>query len=195
MGKPWFSESLRSIFGGSPRKGEAYGKRVLLECCTADPRAWGQPSALSAPALTSWEDPCACRTTGPSRGEGGLISGRSPRMRGNPPQPLNVASDKGKIPAHAGKPPEGFPRRVCMAEDPRACGATKSGKKLGRWWGGKIPARAGQPSCSVLDSPVSEEDPRACGATSHRLRRWPIRSGKPPRVRGNHGLLNIYEWH
>ena len=125
----------------------------------------GQPVSTPAPDLPGRVYPRACGATssnGPSRM---AAAGLSPRMRGNHDDAIAFFSRHGSIPAHAGQPQKPARCAAIFWVYPRACGATRKGRRgfalpqglsprmrgnpvFGRFIAkqiGSIPAHAGQP--------------------------------------------------
>ena len=71
--------------------------------------------------------PRVCGGTDNERAARIVESGLSPRVRGNPDAGLNPGDVIGSIPACAGEPVNGVPRRRIYAVYPRVCGGTLSG--------------------------------------------------------------------
>ena len=114
------------------------------------------------------------------------LQGLSPRVRGNPAQPVPGTRQPRSIPACAGEPPEGGLKSGGRPVYPRVCGGTA---KVGRARceicglsprvrgnpqrahrqrapGRSIPACAGEPNQSVSLKRVGKVYPRVCGGTS-----------------------------
>ncbi len=132
-------------------------------------------------------------------------TGLSPRVRGNLAAVSAISLSPGTIPACAGEPSSGRPRRSRGWDYPRVCGGTSVqfsrsrfgrglsprvrgnlvGLAICRFRKGTIPACAGEPSS--LDSfwGKAGDYPRVCGGTIARHNPLPTKDGLSPRVRGN----------
>ena len=138
---------------------------------------------------------------------GTIITGLSPRVRGNPRSLLISISSSRSIPARAGEPDLICPMRCPSKVYPRACGGTEPGQVIeldsaglsprvrgnpprpegGRSCRGSIPARAGEPEMAAAHHPLLKVYPRACGGTQPKAGRNHQAGGLSPRVRGNRG--------
>ena len=134
-----------------------------------------------------------------------VVSGLSPRVRGNLLKFGFVSGRHRSIPACAGQPKTLKGWRYQLAVYPRVCGATLITEFQEAWMRGlsprvrgnhcllcelerytrSIPACAGQPTYSNMQSNRTRVYPRVCGAT--RRDAWPTAPdcGLSPRVRGN----------
>ena len=149
--------------------------------------------------------PRACGGTSTARSSLLKQRGLSPRVRGNPPEPLAMILLLRSIPARAGEPAKRSASRRPSWVYPRACGGTRvstvtslspyglsprvrgNQELLAQGSGshGSIPARAGEPSSTLYHFQVDSVYPRACGGTPCPCGTgWPQR-GLSPRVRGN----------
>ena len=149
--------------------------------------------------------PRACGGTFRCRRALSMLSGLSPRVRGNLRGLLRLQWSDGSIPARAGEPTRATVRWLRRRVYPRACGGTFQtrpapgtpmglsprvrGNPRSSWtrpigWG-SIPARAGEPSRYGLTFRMPKVYPRACGGTRRPRRRQPAPQGLSPRVRGN----------
>ena len=136
---------------------------------------------------------------------GGLPSGLSPRVRGNPPARQLAAIIARSIPACAGEPSRGgIPCRRCTVY-PRVCGGTPQPRQSRMCQQGlsprvrgnrglsvegngsvrSIPACAGEPPDRRRRKSQRKVYPRVCGGTATAIRPWVGVSGLSPRVRGN----------
>ena len=114
-----------------------------------------------------------------------LMSGLSPRLRGNRERGTRRRASVRSIPAPAGEPCQYRQPRLPAWVYPRACGGTCAGRALHRKLARSIPAPAGEPPLSagtLIQSPVY---PRACGGTVGGPRFIPYEWGLSPRLRGN----------
>ena len=135
-----------------------------------------------------------------------LLTGLSPRVRGNLGAICGFPVAIGSIPACAGEPRcQGIP---CWPAGvyPRVCGGTGPTVEYGvdvrglspRVRGNhsyfddmptesrSIPACAGEPSLSTAFPVLSSVYPRVCGGTSSTIDISDVGAGLSPRVRGNH---------
>ena len=135
-----------------------------------------------------------------------LVTGLSPRVRGNPRSGGRHSNGRGSIPARAGEPGLAFRVLPVSWVYPRACGGTtpndkpkepvdglsprvrgnpadSSGNTI---YVGSIPARAGEPTFDVLQVHWITVYPRACGGTALKNQPHTGTAGLSPRVRGNH---------
>ena len=135
-----------------------------------------------------------------------VISGLSPRVRGNPAAPFPDAAGRWSIPACAGEPFATPATPSPTPVYPRVCGGThavRAGDRIGpglspRVRGnpqstspspdtkGSIPACAGEPYAGTSMAGQGQVYPRVCGGTRFRWRAGWGGNGLSPRVRGNH---------
>ena len=131
--------------------------------------------------------------------------GLSPRVRGNPRQPLFGLSLPRSIPACAGEPGLRQSRAIQLTVYPRVCGGTPDSGALDAFAVGlsprvrgnrcagrrpwrksrSIPACAGEPKFPLLICMALSVYPRVCGGTSTNSAGRPTSTGLSPRVRGN----------
>ena len=134
-----------------------------------------------------------------------IITGLSPRVRGNRDNMVYLIIVQGSIPACAGEP---SPARTMAASStvyPRVCGGTTSptpstvlaiglsprvrgthSRIENRTFPGRsIPACAGEPPSLQASCSASKVYPRVCGGTIPASRRPDYGQGLSPRVRGN----------
>ena len=180
--------SLRSIPAPA---GEPAAARHLSHRPPVYPRACGGTLLLALPVV--------------------LLSGLSPRLRGNRGVRFGRYARTRSIPAPAGEPyrcaAPGTPDGVY----PRACGGTRSwgGRQPPRWGlsprlrgnrglrpgrysePGSIPAPAGEPVGDFQGCDVLEVYPRACGGTTSFQGLGRIIYGLSPRLRGNRDGLTL----
>ena len=134
-----------------------------------------------------------------------VISGLSPRMRGNPQQSPQVKARIGSIPAYAGEPASSMRSTARPAVYPRVCGGTNSGaagtalgdglsprmrgNHIARYspveFSGSIPAYAGEPLSASAPPTSSGVYPRVCGGTISVSALLRAAGGLSPRMRGN----------
>ena len=152
-----------------------------------------------------WVYPRVCGGTHFPQGDGIVLSGLSPRVRGNPSYSPGDRSCRGSIPACAGEPYTCSSRPVKRKVYPRVCGGTcypillplrvrgLSPRVRGNHpicsrrqpHGGSIPACAGEPLYPTPSVGKAKVYPRVCGGTAGLVARsWPA-CGLSPRVRGN----------
>ena len=169
------------------------------------PARAGEPRSTSSRSPIVRVYPRACGGTRGGRRLHWLVTGLSPRVRGNQAQTPGRLYAMGSIPARAGEPALSIPRHRSCRVYPRACGGTVfSPCRRWRYSGlsprvrgnhlpgfpapsapGSIPARAGEPNMLVRVLPPTGVYPRACGGTS-RLSGFNLKvEGLSPRVRGN----------
>ena len=149
--------------------------------------------------------PRVCGGTRVSRASVPIVSGLSPRVRGNRPRGRRAARLHGSIPACAGEPAAGdvvlihgrvYPRvcggtdvcpRVQTADEglsPRVRGNRIADRELpGR--AGSIPACAGEPPGPCGPGRTRRVYPRVCGGTPATSANPMMYTGLSPRVRGN----------
>ena len=170
-----------------------------IPACAGEPcvdnRLWVMPPVY----------PRVCGGTGDSMTTPPLVSGLSPRVRGNPPLVASTGDIEGSIPACAGEPVWRVPRYQGAKVYPRVCGGTG----LRRWQDGvglglsprvrgnlrsvrlgspsrrSIPACAGEPARTAPDTRRTGVYPRVCGGTPSPAIACRTRGGLSPRVRGN----------
>ena len=192
--------------GLSPRvRGNHYGSQRTAVVAGSIPACAGEPAGDGRGQWASEVYPRVCGGTtsldisrqalcGLSRVCGGtaarrriccLLSGLSPRVRGNPLTPAQYRCLVGVYPRVCGGTafPPGCPLSSCGLS-PRVRGNPYAWAHLGGRWR-SIPACAGEPLTAFLRLKPPEVYPRVCGGTVH----WHIRAayvnGLSPRVRGN----------
>ena len=177
------------------------------------PARAGEPPGSPGRPGTDGVYPRACGGT-PRKSEAlWLLSGLSPRVRGNRRRSLPAGAPRGSIPARAGEPYGPPSRRRPTRVYPRACGGTVTaleidapvkglsprvrGNHTERYLRyrseGSIPARAGEPRARTSSGAFSGVYPRACGGTKACRFRSALSTGLSPRVRGN--LARLAEPH
>ena len=134
-----------------------------------------------------------------------VVSGLSPRVRGNLLKFGFVSGRHRSIPACAGQPKTLKGWRYQLAVYPRVCGATlitefqeawmrglsprvRGNRSRWKWWKrhrGSIPACAGQPTKMMSIVGIGMVYPRVCGATLAHGIPGRVGRGLSPRVRGN----------
>ena len=113
--------------GLSPRlRGNLVYERVVDFLVGTIPAPAGKPSAAAHLRQSIRDYPRACGETEPTRTTSTLVSGLSPRLRGNHRQPERTLRRTGTIPAPAGKPRERPLPKPWRRDYPRACGETAS---------------------------------------------------------------------
>ena len=150
--------------------------------------------------------PRVCGGTPHSIPDGGIISGLSPRVRGNPSLRSGSPPQPGSIPACAGEPALSPSAFAFWTVYPRVCGGTSlritsSSSRLGlspRVRGNRvkrvlyrlpersIPACAGEPRSGISSMWRGRVYPRVCGGTRSEFEIQRNMRGLSPRVRGNH---------
>ena len=134
-----------------------------------------------------------------------IITGLSPRVRGNHFASLSAGDNAGSIPACAGEPAADDYEVQLISVYPRVCGGTRiNPRSLNRSWGlsprvrgnhpasrlcinprGSIPACAGEPGLRHVAQHPPWVYPRVCGGTALHATANPDKEGLSPRVRGN----------
>ena len=148
-------------------------------------------------------DHCRAKRRTPSKG-------RSPRMRGRPPDFSSRIGFDRSIPAHAGETSGPPGSSEDSGVDPRACGGDLPQKLHETYYTGRsprmrgrhprnalqilaqgsIPAHAGETQPPSLFRRSAEVDPRACGGdVVHMLRKIKV-LGRSPRMRGRRYAIN-----
>ena len=168
----------------------------------------GEPAAPPANGADIRVYPRVCGGTRQCISSISLLSGLSPRMRGNLFPPRKPRLRQGSIPAYAGEPCRGQDGHCDCGVYPRVCGGTArwycphqscaglSPRMRGNRQGaskkphsrGSIPAYAGEPI--IVDRPQQAYKvyPRVCGGTSPSPSSISVSAGLSPRMRGN---LNV----
>ena len=150
---------------GNPGSG-----RVLRPAMGPIPAYAGQPNFVHAKWRLPGAYPRVCGATAATLPERRLLSGLSPRMRGNLLWASLLHVVGGPIPAYAGQPREA---------------AVFVGTQ------GPIPAYAGQPCSGSACWPGPRAYPRVCGATENFTPLIRSLAGLSPRMRGNLGGVKI----
>ena len=129
--------------------------------------------------------PRVCGGTSSNSSPCSMISGLSPRVRGNLVGVGGGGGWGGSIPACAGEP---IPKPVAVDPGwvyPRVCGGNHADCRKLNMKTRSIPACAGEP---VVTDPVPADArvyPRVCGGTDRPARQRAVVRGLSPRVRGN----------
>ena len=146
-----------------------------------------------------------CGGTSDNGTEHTMLSGLSPRVRGNPCRGRRCPMRTGSIPACAGEPRNGVDRVIGVWVYPRVCGGTslmtfggtcpiglsprvRGNRRRGYVSStnkGSIPACAGEPCTSTPFLAHTVVYPRVCGGTSTFGQLGIPVHGLSPRVRGN----------
>ena len=191
------------VYGGTQRP-----RRSRLGLGGLSPRVRGNrptargtaPQAGSIPACTGepglWGLACAPRRVYPrvyggtlrNNNEATLFYGLSPRVRGNPYQPVAPYTETRSIPACTGEPDVQQAPRRCGAVYPRVYGGTAETRPARALWAGLSPRVRGNPGRIAVQQPYRGSIP-ACTGEPHRdaLRR--ARPRVYPRVYGGTGLV------
>ena len=209
LSQPRYSGLCLSL---SPRARGIHAVWGLAEDCPGSiPACAGEPNSGSPIYLPISVYPRVCGGTGAPIRYGRCSAGLSPRVRGNLDWIESLACEEGSIPACAGEPPCARRGRSGRRVYPRVCGGTLLW--LLPWlpeWGlsprvrgnhgrlvcgvdpvGSIPACAGEPSPVSTSAARPGVYPRVCGGTRVLSMRNHGALGLSPRVRGNHGLVQL----
>ena len=169
------------------------------------PARAGEPSTLALAVKGHTVYPRACGGTPNLPYRLFIISGLSPRVRGNPARYVPVSHQSRSIPARAGEPGYGRARNGIWRVYPRACGGTAWRRSRSPRCAGlsprvrgnlldpllhpgpmrSIPARAGEPRRGCVRPRRGGVYPRACGGTMYQGDWEHLMRGLSPRVRGN----------
>ena len=192
--------------GLSPRmRGNPYAVTLTMGGQRSIPAHAGEPSGKQESRRVIRVYPRACGGTCEALSRGTVMSGLSPRMRGNRHRDTRHSDRSGSIPAHAGEPnpARGFPPSLRVY--PRACGGTRqsqpwtfspkglsprmrgnhTGQDLSDLEDGSIPAHAGEPPLKRPKCWLARVYPRACGGTPVPSIPPSVSMGLSPRMRGN----------
>ena len=169
------------------------------------PACAGEPPASSTGKVAKWDYPRVCGGTCALMLGSDILTGLSPRVRGNPVRQALASAPDRTIPACAGEPLTAPLREGVCQDYPRVCGGTMGAADVTspatglspRVRGnpppirrflvqaGTIPACAGEPSPLFSGARWHGDYPRVCGGTYLRAC-WPgSEAGLSPRVRGN----------
>ena len=197
----------REHMGLSPRvRGNQRPARQAAGRGGSIPACAGEPCPAAAASSSARVYPRVCGGTPGGAPSSEWAPGLSPRVRGNPLDPVAGRLARGSIPACAGEPPT---NSLAMAKPrvyPRVCGGTPRAPRGNlTFWGlsprvrgnrrrgdvqpalaGSIPACAGEPSPSSTRAPAWRVYPRVCGGTRSSSMAGSRSMGLSPRVRGNH---------
>ena len=169
------------------------------------PARAGEPSWNASTAIWWPVYPRACGGTDQERRINQMVTGLSPRVRGNHCPGIRRRGRHGSIPARAGEPASRSSCRPATTVYPRACGGTRTSGAAVKGLtglsprvrgnphplccpppaGGSIPARAGEPSRRLTRCPARTVYPRARGGTISVPSVMARVMGLSPRVRGN----------
>ena len=101
--------------------GQAEGDKPSIPACAGEPR-WHRRRTRRMGVY-----PRVCGGTPTRAGAGAGVGGLSPRVRGNPLDPLHLVLGQRSIPACAGEPAQTATRCRSGSVYPRVCGGTNSG--------------------------------------------------------------------
>ena len=195
------------LTGLSPRmRGNLRSGLVFLGICGSIPAHAGEPPPRAPGTCRCRVYPRACGGTSDRSRSCSMISGLSPRMRGNQGRNRTRRVFQGSIPAHAGEPFSTRRVHLVVRVYPRACGGTSPLGPMGtEGWGlsprmrgnrpevhpgrgcrGSIPAHAGEPWVHETATRFTRVYPRACGGTISSSTPMASSRGLSPRMRGNH---------
>ena len=169
------------------------------------PACAGEPAPGGISAHPGLVYPRVCGGTHIQGQHDSIAKGLSPRVRGNPPQPMPPAPVPGSIPACAGEPTITAGDLAARTVYPRVCGGTvhidghhRNANGLSpRVRGnpitvgdagagsGSIPACAGEPLPTAVAARNRAVYPRVCGGTFRQGLAVATGGGLSPRVRGN----------
>ena len=173
--------------------------------CGSIPAYAGEPFSRSRNTARRTVYPRVCGGTRYASISGVLMSGLSPRMRGNRAVARCRRACPGSIPAYAGEPSPACRAYALSTVYPRVCGGTPLVATGNAAWHGlsprmrgnpaarrgfcgqyrSIPAYAGEPFHTDLMSLHPTVYPRVCGGTGRPWLSAPNTSGLSPRMRGN----------
>ena len=169
------------------------------------PACAGKPSPAPPAAPGRRVHPRVCGEARRRARPAAPVCGPSPRVRGSLPAGKGQAVHGGSIPACAGKPPAGPPRRRRRRVHPRVCGEAHPAREQRPLGGGpsprvrgsrraparrprpagSIPACAGKPGRRAIGTCGSGVHPRVCGEAPAAHRAHVPPPGPSPRVRGS----------
>ena len=196
----------REHMGLSPRvRGNQRPARQAAGRGGSIPACAGEPCPAAAASSSARVYPRVCGGTPGGAPSSEWAPGLSPRVRGNPLDPVAGRLARGSIPACAGEPPT---NSLAMAKPrvyPRVCGGTPRAPRGNlTFWGlsprvrgnprrgdvqpalaGSIPACAGEPSPERSWTRAWRVYPRVCGGTRRGRCVHTVCEGLSPRVRGN----------
>ena len=121
-----------------------------------------------------------------------LSQGLSPRMRGNPAQPVEASGGDRSIPASAGEPAS---RTMCpraVSVYPGECGGTTACASFPSTIESLSPRVRGESRPTHRDQCYARVYPRECGGTLDTSSVAASPSGLSPRVRGNLGRIDVH---
>ena len=196
----------RGWTGGTPPR--MRGRRPGLDCGGA----WGRNTPADAgttrvpsgtPSGTP-EHPRGCGDDVVVAGEGRLVAGTPPRMRGRRRESAAIAGERGNTPADAGTTTGYPPARRCRTEHPRGCGDDRVASRNASTLAGTPPRMRGRRDLGaglerehrntpadagttrkIHGSPtVGAEHPRGCGDDLDLNSNTDATWGTPPRMRG-----------
>ena len=209
-GTPTTANSAVCRGGLSPR---VRGNRIPVDAGTSTtgsiPACAGEPFLSRSACAASRVYPRVCGGTDPAGDNSKVMTGLSPRVRGNRDHVNQTIRCTRSIPACAGEPTGSYTYGTTISVYPRVCGGTMSrdgrhahepglsprvrgnrhalhGSAVGR---GSIPACAGEPATASRGPARSWVYPRVCGGTTRSSYAMRSMGGLSPRVRGNRAVL------
>ena len=192
--------------GLSPRVRGNRGYRIgTASRAGSIPACAGEPWSASGPTCVCRVYPRVCGGTSSPSSTQPVMTGLSPRVRGNLSIPMGNGNGGGSIPACAGEPSAVSRGIMALRVYPRVCGGTRQsmlpstaagglsprvrGNHQLRFSGagneGSIPACAGEPDCGLCGHRSQSVYPRVCGGTREPRGVAMFDIGLSPRVRGN----------
>ena len=143
---------------GNPEQGQRrHGEKRSIPACA------GEPSFSSRYASACWVYPRVCGGTANRRPPPLLLSGLSPRVRGNQRESAVHLLCEGSIPACAGEPTPRPCPHPCTTVYPRVCGGTDLGDAAGQAGVGLSPRVRGNLGRSDLPFPAMRSIPACAG--------------------------------
>ena len=175
------------------------------------PACAGEPTNRTTTTLRTRVYPRVCGGTASPVGIRTIVTGLSPRVRGNRPYYNSEDDARGSIPACAGEPGVQVGVATVGGVYPRVCGGTCTGPSRARRAGGlsprvrgnhptllgsgtlrrSIPACAGEPTSLPTFRACLWVYPRVCGGTTTAPAPRLHSPGLSPRVRGNRRPLSL----
>ncbi len=192
--------------GSSPRvRGDRDHAGALCRNTGLIPACAGRPLRSSCGSTGEGAHPRVCGATVVPSSPPVMVSGSSPRVRGDQDERLSEATGPGLIPACAGRPRTRIRTGPNRWAHPRVCGATAEhvGSEFAAMGssprvrgdpgsagypptpGGLIPACAGRPGVGWVTHTPKRAHPRVCGATMEGVEEPEQARGSSPRVRGD----------
>mgnify|MGYP007019851141 CR=1 FL=1 len=158
------SVKIRISSGLSPRvRGNRAARQLSSGADGTIPACAGEPAGKHGRDIERGDYPRVCGGTAVDLLEVSLVTGLSPRVRGNRPEAVPSGGLPRTIPACAGEPPAPPPPCWARRDYPRVCGGTTSRSSSSSLAGGLSPRVRGNHAMRMDSTPVPRTIPACAG--------------------------------